>query len=337
MLYLGSYTQASGTVIMLNPRQLEAFRAVMLTGGMTPAAELIGITQPAVSRLIRDLQRALRLRLFERRGARLLPTSEAHSLYREVERSFVGLDRIAQAAVELRQRRAGTLRIAALPALANGFLPRFMGAFLEARPKLDLALFGLSSHAVLDWVVSGQCDFGFVEMAIEHPSVEVETLPPVRAVAVLPAAHRLARKSELRPEDFAGEPFISLGQSTVMRFRIDALFADAGIARQMRVETQLTMIACALAASGVGLSIVDPFTAREYEGRGLVVRPFSERIDVEYGLLCSTRLGLSGLARELIEEFSAAVAGFARLQELGRTGVDSATRRPLILKLPKSP
>jgi len=169
---------------MLNPRQLEAFRAVMLTGGMTPAAELIGVTQPAVSRLIRDLQRSLRLTLFKKRGARLLPTGEAHSLYREVERSFVGLDRIAQSALELRERRAGTLRIAALPALASGFLPRFAGAFLAARPKLDLALFGLTSSSVLDWVISGQCDVGIAEIPIEHPTVVIERLPVVRAVAV---------------------------------------------------------------------------------------------------------------------------------------------------------
>lgn len=95
-------------------------------------------------------RRSLDLKLFEKRGARLVPTGEAHSLYREVERSFVGPDRIAQAALELRQRRAGALRIAALPALAGGVLPRFMGAFLVARPKLDLALFGLPSRAVLD-------------------------------------------------------------------------------------------------------------------------------------------------------------------------------------------
>ncbi len=190
-----------------------------------------------------------------------------------------------------------------------------MGRFLAARPKLDLAFFGLPSRAVLDMVMSGQCDFGFVEMTIEHPGVEVEVMPPVRAVAVLPETHRLARKSELKPADFAGEPFISLGPSTVLRFRIDAIFADAGIARQMRVETQLSMVACALASSGVGLSIVDPFTAREYEGRGLVMRPLAARIDVEYGLIRSTQLALSGLARELIDEFRVALAEFAASQE----------------------
>ena len=299
---------------MLNPRQLEAFRAVMLTGGMTPAAELIGVTQPAVSRLIRDLQRSLRLTLFKKRGARLLPTGEAHSLYREVERSFVGLDRIAQSALELRERRAGTLRIAALPALASGFLPRFAGAFLAARPKLDLALFGLTSSSVLDWVISGQCDVGIAEIPIEHPTVVIERLPVVRAVAVLPRRHPLSRKRDLVPRDFAGQPFISLGQSSLLRFRIDSIFADAGIARQMRIETPLSMIACALAAAETAVAIVDPFTAREFEGRGIVVRPFTPRIDVETAILHSAQLALSGLAREFIAEFGPAIAGFADQQ-----------------------
>ncbi len=100
----------------LNPRQIEAFRAVVLTGGVGMAAKLINVTQPAVSRMIRDLQQQLGLTLFERRGTGLVPTSEALSLYAEVERAFVGLERIAQMADELRTRRAGFLRIAALPA-----------------------------------------------------------------------------------------------------------------------------------------------------------------------------------------------------------------------------
>src|SRR5207244_8698148 len=115
------------------------------------------------------------------------------------------------------------LRSAALPALVGGFLPRFMASFLASRPKLDLALFGLTSRTVLDWVVSGQCDVGIAEVPIEHPAVVLEKLPVVRAVAILPRRHRLARKRELEPSDFAGQPFISLGQLTLLRFRIDSI------------------------------------------------------------------------------------------------------------------
>src|SRR4051794_24491497 len=228
----------------LNPRQIEAFRAVVLTGGVGMAANLINVTQPAVSRMIRDLQQQLGLVLFERRGTGLVPTSEALSLYAEVERAFVGLERISQMATELRTRRAGFLRIAALPALANGFLPHFAGRFLTERPKLDLVLSGLVSHAVLAAVAQGQSDLGFAEASMEHAAVQTERMPSGPYMAVLPQTHRLARKTRLRPADFEGESFISLGHSTASRFRIDRLFAEHGVRRVMRIETPLSEIAC---------------------------------------------------------------------------------------------
>lgn len=284
---------------MINMRQIEAFRAVMLTGGITAAADLMNVTQPAVTRLIHDLQSRLGLRLFERRGARIVPTGEAHSLYREVERSFVGLDRILRAAVELRERRAGTLRIASLPALASSFMPGFVGRFLATRPGLDVALFGLPSSTVLDWVATGQCDFGLAELPVEHAAITVEPIVPVPAMAVVPARHRLARRRRLRPEDFADQQFISLGHSTLLRFRIDAAFSKASIRRQMRIETPLSMIACTFAAAGVGLSIVDPFSAT-HSGRDVVAIPFVPRVDVEFGVLYPAHRGLSPVAREMI-------------------------------------
>jgi DNA-binding transcriptional LysR family regulator len=296
----------------MRTRQIEAFRAVMLSGGITRAAELMNVTQPAVTRLIRDLQETTRLELFVRRGARLLPTSEALSLYHEVERSYVGIDRIAQAAEDLRAHRAGTLRIAAMPALANGFLPRFVGRFLAGRPKLDLALHGLGSPLVLDWVAAGQCDLGFAANPIEHPTVTAEPLGPVATVAVVPAGHRHARRRFLTPAHLANETFVSLGQSTLIRHRIDAAFAEAGVPRQLRVETPLSEISCALVSSGIGVSIVEPFTAAEFAGRGVVAKTFRPRIDFDFSALYSTQRPLSGIARAFLTAFKAHITEFMR-------------------------
>ena len=295
---------------MINPRQIEAFRAVMLTGGITTAAELLNISQPAVSRLIADLQYALKLSLFERRGSRITPTSEALSLYQEVERSFVGLERIEQAARDLQERRAGTLRVAAMPALAIGFLPRFVARFLNERPRVDVSLWGSSSTVVLDWVAAGQCELGFGQTPVEHATVLTEKLPPVAAVAIVPSHHPLAERPRIVPQDFAGEAFISLGSTTLLRYRIDAVFADQGVSRTMRVETQLTMIACAMVASGAGVSIVDPFTAEEYAGRGVAIRPFDPTINVEMAVLYSAQRSLSTLAQDFLREFRSEVAAF---------------------------
>lgn len=296
---------------MVNPRQIEAFRAVMLTGGVTSGAELMNVSQPAVSRLIADLQFALQLKLFERRGARLAPTAEAQALYMEVERSFVGMDRIEQAARDLRGRRSGILRVAVMPALANGVMPRFMARFLRDRPGVDVQLSGASSTEVLEWVASGQYELGFVQTAFEHTAVRAELLPAVASVAVLPEGHRLADRAVLRPEDFAGESFISLGSSTLLRYRVDVAFADHRVQRRMRIETQLTMIACALVAEGAGVSIVDPMGAEEYRGRGVVIRPFEPRITFEVAWLRSAHRPLSALGAEMLDEFRDVMAGYA--------------------------
>lgn len=295
----------------LNPRQIEAFRALILTGGVGAAANLLNISQPAVSRMIRDFQQDLGLSLFERRGTRLVPTSDALSLYAEVERAFVGLDRIAKTATELRTRRAGFLRIAAMPALANGFLPRFAGQFAAERPKLDLGVSGLVSHAVVAAVAQGQSDLGFAESSLEHAAVQAERMPAAPYVAVLPRGHRLARKKRLVPKDFTGESFVSLGHSSLSRFRIDRVFAEHGVERILRIETPLSEIACSLVASGAGVSLCEPFTASEYSTRGIVIRPFEPHIEFEYSALTPAAQRTS-VARQFIDGFRAHVAAFLR-------------------------
>ncbi len=296
----------------LQPRQIEAFRALMLTGSTTRAAEAMHVTQPAVSRLVRELQAELGLALFERRGNRLVPTREAIALYGEVERSYVGLARIAHAARELRERRTGMLRVAVMPTLANGTMPRFAAAFLAAHPGVDIAMFGLVSHMVLDWVVSEQCDVGFAAAPIQHAAVAAEAMPALRYVAVVPDGHRLARKRRLQPRDFAREPFVGLGPSTPLQYRIDEVFSSHGIKRRVRVETPLSGIVCALVAAGAGIGIVDPFTAVEYEGRGVAMRPFDPAIEFHVAALHPVQRTLSPVARRFIDGFAAHVAAFRK-------------------------
>lgn len=299
----GSMPQCYTFRMPLNPRQIEAFRAVMLTGSTVRAAETMRISQPAVSRLVHDLQHRLGLTLFTRRGQRLAPTAEAIALFSEVERSYVGLDRIAAAATEIRARRAGVLRIAVLPALANGYLPRFVGQFMRERPKLDLAVYGLLSHLVLDWVASGQCDLGFVAGTMQHPAVSSVPFPPARMVAIVPERHRLARRRRIIADDFADEDFVSLTPGASSRADIDQVFAARSVVRRLRIETHLSEIACAIVASGAAVAIVDPFTAREYEGTGLVAKPFEPAVGFTISAVYATHRGLSGVTKEFLEAF----------------------------------
>lgn len=296
---------------MLNPRQIEAFRTVIVTGGITAAAQALNVTQPAVTRLIQDLQYALGLPLFVKRGARLVPTNEALSLYREVERQFVGLERIENAARNLRDGRAGSLRVAALPAFNVGFLPRVVGRYLKQKPDLEIAIYGSISSQVVDWVTSGFCELGFAQLPLDFPGIDIEILPAMAPVAVLPTGHRLTAKAVLAPEDFVDEPFISLEQSTQLRYRIDALFSAHRVARQTRVETPLSMIACGLVAAGAGLSVVDPFTAEEYRGKGVEVRPLRPSVTYDIAIIWGAGRFRSAVAQDFAETVRTAALDFA--------------------------
>ncbi len=119
---------------MISFRQIEAFRAVMTAGSATLAAQILHVSQPAVSRLIKEMEHAVGFKLFERQSNRLVPSAEGRQLYAEVERNVAGLDRIAQAAAALRSMSSGTLRIAATPAITHGLLPRVVAAFLRESP-----------------------------------------------------------------------------------------------------------------------------------------------------------------------------------------------------------
>src|SRR5262245_11623924 len=108
----------------VNFRQLETFRAVMVSGSASRASELLGITQPAVSRSIAELEESLGFPLFDRVRGRLVPTPEGQLFFKDVAASFAGLDRLRASAARIRDFGSGILRVASLAALGSTLVPR---------------------------------------------------------------------------------------------------------------------------------------------------------------------------------------------------------------------
>lgn len=269
----------------LTHRQLALFRSVMLHGNLSRAAEVNHSSQPTLSRELARLEQLLGFDLFDRVRGRLRPTARALALMQEVERSFIGLEQIALRARELRTQSSTRLRLACLPALAQSLVPQALLALAHSAPQALVSVHPLESPWLEQALAEQRFDVGLSEASQAPVGVQWQALFQANEVAVLPASHRLCRKKVLALEDFAGEHFISLAVNDPYRQAMDRLFAEAGVQRVLCLETDSAAAVCAMVRQGLGVAIVNPLTALEYQDRGLEVRPLGVAIAFRISLL----------------------------------------------------
>lgn len=273
------------TAPRLTHRQLSMFRTVMLHGNLSRAAEAAQSSQPTLSRELARLEQLLGFALFDRVRGRLQPTARALALMQEVERSFVGLEHIAQRALELRTFTATRLRVACLPALAHGLVPHALRTMAQREPQAQISVHPLESPWLEQALSEQRFDAGLSEATSAPAGVQLHPLLQANEVAVLPASHHLCRKKRLQPQDFEGEHFISLAVNDPYRQAIDTLFAGHGVQRLQMLETESAVAICAMVRQGLGVAIVNPLTALECAGNGLEVRPLSVAIAFRISVL----------------------------------------------------
>lgn len=295
----------------INPRQVEAFRLVFQTGSMTTAAQMMGITQPAVSRLIRDLEATLELALFNRSGAGISATGDAITFFSEVERSFVGLQQLEHAALAIRQKREGLLHVAATGAFGVLCLPRALAAVREAIPGLRVRLTVTRSSEILDMVATRRCHLGITAIPPQTAGIDHEDLPPVPIVCLLPPGHRLTARGALRPRDLAGEVIYGPPENTRLHQQIAQAFAQDGVDYDVAGECTLGNSICAFVSSGAGVAILDALAARGAVEAPITLRPFVPHLRWEPKLLFPTGSPRSRPLALLIREIRARLAELA--------------------------
>jgi len=285
----------------MNIRQLEIFRAVVVAGSASRASEMLGITQPAVSRAIADLERHLGFSIFDRVRGRLVITPEGELLFKEVVQGFEAFDRVRAAAVRIRDFGSGVVKIASLSALGSTLVPRAISLFNKDNPKIAVSLQILSSHAVRDLVADGQFDIGLVADEVELTGVDHQNFGSFRAVCALPPDHDLCAEEVIRPRHLHKQPFIALSPGDKARNQIADIFDDHQVQPTVIVETPNSSTVCALVMEGVGLGIVNPMAVDGYAERGVVFRPFSHDVQFKSYLLYRPDAQKSQIVKSLVQ------------------------------------
>jgi DNA-binding transcriptional LysR family regulator len=301
----------------MNLALLDTFAAVMKTGSATGAAALLRVSQPAVSRALRRLEDTSRLRLFERQGKRLVPTPEARLLHAELLAAQAGLDRVRQAAARLAELGTGLLRVGSSAAFGLHLVPRVLQTLLSTRPGISVSFEIASSAVVRDRVAAGTFDVGLCADELDLANVAWEFLAAPPGVIVMPAAHPLAARPEIRARDLGGMPWIALAPEDRARRRLETVLGKAGVRVEVAAETPFSATVCEFAALGMGIGLANSlaFAAGGYATRGLVARPFVPHIPFRSLILLP-----AGPARSvLVKDFVSCLR--AEIEASGRQGL----------------
>ncbi|MHA6266599.1 LysR substrate-binding domain-containing protein [Aliiroseovarius sp. CAU 1755] len=293
----------------LRLRQLEALIAVTRHGSMTRGAQELGISQPAVSRLLSDLGDVLGFSLFDRRGGRLVPTQEVRLLLPDIRRVLDMMVQISEASHNITEKKAGHISIACLPGFATSHLPAVVAALLRDRPGVSVTIEPDRPERILEWMVGEQYDFGITDGFEGHPAVESEQID-IRTVCIFPTGHPLAAKKVVEPIDLAEESLIHTRRDSQFFRNLNEAFLKANTQINSIVESRQFTAACELVCAGVGVSVVSEVDAAKYLGKGLEFRPFSPRVPHRLSLVRPILKQPSMITLEFIELFTKSLEPF---------------------------
>ena len=262
----------------MNLRQIEIFHAVYLHGTVSAAARALNVSQPAVTKVLRHAERSIGLPLFERAKGRLIPTQDARTLFDEVADIQERVRSLRQATQNMRHGRGGLLRISALPSLGLGAIPDAVARFLRGHEDIMFDLQTLHHDEMVRKLYERETDIAI--------SFEVPLSAPV--------AHQVVGEGELvvlyREEDMPDAPsrlhleelrehkFISPVQSGPIGRVLSSELKRQDVELNEGVSARTYYIAAALVRAGVGMAIVDNFTAHASVSPGLSNRPLQPAI-----------------------------------------------------------
>ena len=276
-------------------REYEVLRAVITSGTVTSAAHRLGISQPAVSRLLAQLESNVGVMLFERRGGRLRPTAEAVQLNGRLDRLFDALAYLD--GTDPSDPVSQPLRLAAPPTLGHRFLAGAMATFMKQNPSQMISLETCTSNGLVSRLVDDTIDLGFTLAELTHSAMELIPFHRTFAVCVMASDHPLARHKVITPEILHGEDQIALMRRHMVRTRLDQVFARAGVRPRIVAEVATGVSAITLARHGVGVAVICPFPLLRHHEPDLAIRPFAPEFVYRASFAVSTVRPLSKPAR----------------------------------------
>ena len=278
-------------------RQLQVFLSVAETRNFSRSGHLVGLTQPAVSRSITELEAQLGLQLVNRTTREVELTDAGRSLATRLPRVLDDLDSTLQDVAGMATARRGRVRVASSPTLSANLMPECIARCHAQHPGLELMLLDRVQSATLESVLSGEVDFGVVIDPEEREALTCETILTEPFLLACPPTHRLASKRTVHWTDLNGESLVLLDHASGSRRLIDDVLSRLGVQCSVAQEVGHTTTIFRMIEAGLGVAVI-PRMALPPQGLSeLCVRALAPRMDRQVMLVQRRNRALSPLAQ----------------------------------------
>ena len=238
----------------LSFRQMQAFVATARMRSFSRAAEEIGISQPALSKAVSDLEADVGYALFDRTTRRVSLTSAGRQFLPSAERVINAYSSAREDLESLANGRGGRIAIACLPSVAYGLMPRVMSAFAAEFPEIRVDIIEQRADQVAESVRSGEVDIGIANLVGDAYGLETTPLLTDQFALVCPASHPLAARSAIRWQELEGVPLIAMTPDSGIWQEIEMALSRRPAKLSVRYVAANPATILAHVAAGVGVS-----------------------------------------------------------------------------------
>jgi len=299
----------------MNGRQIEIFHAVMKSGTVTEAASRLGISQPAVTSSLKQIEASLGFNLFHRSGGRLQPTAEARILNNEAERIQGSMEVFRVLADRLKTDITQHLRIVSPNAFSHELIPETLAGFRAVNEHCLIDITTQHHDQILDDIAS---DAGANNLAFTFgldsghgvsPSTKIGSrhIGQVDIVALVPWESELAHTGTASVAELADDEWIGTFPGEPLGNAVEHYMRSAGIAENYSIRVHTHSLAVSLVSKGVGFALIDSITANfarnHYGKKAFHIIPLKDAPSLPVTAIYSYQRPLGAFARQFIDMF----------------------------------
>ena len=261
----------------LGPRQMRAVAALARYGSFVAAASHLGISQPALTRTIKQVEAALGVALFTRTTRQVGLTPAGEEFVPLAERMIAELDLIVRNMRDLAGQQRGQLAVACLMSVAHSILPGIVGDYRSRHPRIALQIRENVHAAIIEDVRSGIVDFGISEVSHPTEGLAMEELWVEPFLVVVPRGHPFAGLAQITLDRLRDTDLVTVPPGAGMRRIIDGIAAAAGLSLTYAITVNQFATIYDLVARGIGVAVVPASAVPDAFGaRDLVSIPLAE-------------------------------------------------------------